>query len=365
MTALLSVKDLRTSYDSPRRRVEAVNGVTFSIARGECLGLVGESGSGKTTTCLSIVGLLPLAARIEGGSIKFDGQELVGRSAHEMTAIRGRQIAMILQDPMASLNPLLTIYDQVAEPAYYHRGQRGASLRAHVLELLRSVRIPSPDVRMAEFPHQMSGGMRQRVVGAIALSAAPQLIVADEPTTNLDVTIQAQYLNLLKDLQRRTGVALLFVTHNLGIVARMCDRVAVMYAGQIVEQGPVRDLFGAPRHPYTQALLKSIPKLGSHDPLYAIPGQPPDLADLPPGCAFHPRCAHALDHCTSEAPPETSLAPHHSARCWLLSGHDEVPRADAISCPKESSRSVSARTVEGSTPSTHVSADVSNPASAS
>jgi oligopeptide/dipeptide ABC transporter ATP-binding protein len=320
VSTLLHVADLRTTYMTPgvEGEVAAVDGVTFSLERGECLGLVGESGSGKTTTCLSIVGLLPAAARIGAGSIRFDGQELVGRSAEELTEVRGRQIAMILQDPMASLNPLLTIYDQVAEPAYYHRGDRGAGLRRHVLDLLRAVRIPSPEVRMAEYPHQMSGGMRQRVVGAIALSAGPQLIIADEPTTNLDVTIQAQYLNLLKDLQRRTGVALLFVTHNLGIVAHMCDRVAVMYAGQIVEQGPVRELFGAPRHPYTQALLRSIPKLGSHEPLYAIPGQPPDLADLPGGCAFHPRCALALERCSVEAPPETAIAARHHARCWLL-----------------------------------------------
>ncbi|MBV9326833.1 MAG: ABC transporter ATP-binding protein [Chloroflexi bacterium] len=320
MSTLLHVTDLRTTYvtHGGGRPVAAVDGVSFDLERGECLGLVGESGSGKTTTCLSIVGLLPAAARIDGGSIEFDGQQLVGRSAEELSEIRGRQIAMILQDPMASLNPLLTIYDQVAEPAYYHRGARGTGLRRHVLDLLRAVRIPSPEVRMAEYPHQMSGGMRQRVVGAIALSAGPQLIIADEPTTNLDVTIQAQYLNLLKDLQRRTGVSLLFVTHNLGIVAHMCDRVAVMYAGQIVEQGPVRDLFQTPRHPYTQALLRSIPKLGSREPLYAIPGQPPDLAELPGGCAFHPRCPRALETCASEAPPETAIAARHLARCWLL-----------------------------------------------
>jgi oligopeptide/dipeptide ABC transporter ATP-binding protein len=226
---------------------------------------------------------------------------------------------MILQDPMASLNPLLTIYDQVAEPAFFHRGQRGGTLKKHVLELLRAVRIPSPDRRMGEFPHQMSGGMRQRVVGAIALSAGPELIIADEPTTNLDVTIQAQYLSVLKDVQRQTGVALLFITHNLGIVAKMCDRVAVMYAGRIVEQGSVRDLFLAPRHPYTQALLSSIPKLGSREPLYAIPGTPPDLADLPGGCAFHPRCPHALEQCRKDEPGETPVAPEHLARCWLVS----------------------------------------------
>lgn len=318
--ALLRVQDLRASYVTlgGQRVVRAVDGVSFSIDRGESLGIVGESGSGKTTTCLSIVGLLPGGARVDSGSVQFDGEELTGLSGGELNAVRGKRIAMILQDPMASLNPLLTVQDQVAEPAYYHRGQRGLTLKDHVLSLLRDVRIPSPEVRMTEFPHQMSGGMRQRVVGAIALSAGPELIIADEPTTNLDVTIQAQYLSLLKDLQVRTGVALLFVTHNLGIVARMCDRVAVMYAGRIVEQGLVRELFHSPRHPYTQALLNSIPKLGSKEPLYAIPGQPPDLAELPGGCAFHPRCPYAWDRCRAEEPSESLASANHLARCWLL-----------------------------------------------
>jgi oligopeptide/dipeptide ABC transporter ATP-binding protein len=317
---LLEVDTLRTSYisEAGQRVVRAVDGASFAINRGECLGLVGESGSGKTTVCLSILGLLPRSAQIESGSVLFDGQELVGKPAKSMNAIRGRRIAMILQDPMASLNPLLSIFDQVAEPAYYHRGKRGQTLKSHVLALLESVRIPSPQIRMSEFPHQMSGGMRQRVVGAIALSAGPELVIADEPTTNLDVTIQAQYLSLLKDLQRRTGVALLFVTHNLGIVARMCDRVAVMYAGRIVEQGQVRELFKSPRHPYTQALLASIPRLGSKDRLYAIPGQPPDLADRPRGCAFHPRCPHVMERCRSEAPSDTTVGANHVAQCWLL-----------------------------------------------
>jgi oligopeptide/dipeptide ABC transporter ATP-binding protein len=317
---LLRVSEMRTSYTAlgGQRVVHAVDSVSFTIDRGESLGLVGESGSGKTTTCLSIVGLLPHGAHIDGGSIRFGGEELVGQPERDLNAVRGRRIAMILQDPMASLNPLLSIEDQVAEPAYFHLGHRGGTLKRHVLSLLRAVRIPSPEVRMREFPHQMSGGMRQRVVGAIALSAGPELIIADEPTTNLDVTIQAQYLAVLKEQQRQTGVALLFVTHNLGIVAKMCDRVAVMYAGRIVEQGPVRDLFKAPRHPYTQALLSSIPKLGPREPLYAIPGHPPDLAELPAGCAFHPRCPHAWERCRSETPEEIKAGPDHVARCWLL-----------------------------------------------
>ena len=223
---------------------------------------------------------------------------------------------MILQDPMASLNPLFSIFTQVSEPAYYHLKIRGRLLRERVLELLRSVRIPSPGQRMHEYPHQMSGGMRQRIVGAIALSGRPRLIIADEPTTNLDVTIQAQYLDLLRDLQEATGVAIIFVTHNLGIVARMCDAMAVMYAGRIVEHGPVRELFNGAKHPYTRALLGSIARLGSKEPLYAIPGQPPNLARLPLGCAFQPRCADALPVCATAAPAIARHGEAWTARCW-------------------------------------------------
>ncbi|HXH14345.1 MAG TPA: ABC transporter ATP-binding protein [Alphaproteobacteria bacterium] len=297
-----------------------MDGVSFSLEAGETFGLVGESGCGKTTTCHSIVRLLPPSARIVDGSIELEGEDLLQKSPGEIRAIRGRVIATILQDPMASLDPLFSIYDQVAEPAYYHRGLRGGRLRQRVRELLTAVRIPSPEVRMREFPHQMSGGMRQRIVGAIAQAGGPKIIIADEPTTNLDVTIQLQYLNLLKDLQRATGVALIFVTHNLGIVAKMCDKVAVMYAGKIVERQSVRGLFYHPRHPYTKALLDSMPKLGTKEPLYAIPGQPPDLAALPTGCSFHPRCTHAMERCRIEAPVEQSMADGATARCWLSNG---------------------------------------------
>jgi oligopeptide/dipeptide ABC transporter ATP-binding protein len=316
---LLQVQDLKIYYSGFRgtRVVKAVDGVSFSLDAGETLGLVGESGSGKSTTCHAIVRVLPPGARIAGGSVLLEGEDLLGKSPREIRAVRGRRIATIIQDPMSSLDPLFTIYDQVAEPAYYHRALRGRRLLQRVQELLTAVRIPSPEARMREFPHQMSGGMRQRIVGAIAQAGGPQIIIADEPTTNLDVTIQLQYLNLLKDLQRASGVALIFVTHNLGIVAKMCDKVAVMYAGKIVEQQPVRDLFYTPRHPYTRALLDSMPKLGSKEPLYAIPGQPPDPADLPPGCSFHPRCAHAQERCWTEEPCEERLGDGRTVRCWL------------------------------------------------
>jgi oligopeptide/dipeptide ABC transporter ATP-binding protein len=332
MAPLLRLSDLQTHYFSfgGTRVVKAVDGVSFALGEGETIGLVGESGCGKTTTCLSVVGLLPSAARIVGGSIEFDGQELTTRRPREMRRIRGRQIAMILQDPMASLNPLFSIYRQVAEPAYYHQGMRGRSLRQRVQNLLRAVRIPSPEMRMREYPHQMSGGMRQRVVGAIAMAGGPKLIIADEPTTNLDVTIQAQYLEVLKDIQQKSGVALIFVTHNLGIVAKMCDRMAVMYAGKIVEYGAVRDLFRDAKHPYTQALLGSMPKLGSKEPLFAIPGQPPNLAQLPPGCAFQPRCAHAMPQCATQEPDDRHIGPNWTAKCWLVDQQAKEQYVSAI-----------------------------------
>ena len=320
MAPLLQVTDLHTHYVTfgGRRIVKAVDGVSFTLAEGETLGLVGESGCGKTTTCQSIVNLLPAAARIVGGSIAFIGEELTTKRQREMRHIRGAQIAMILQDPMASLNPLFSIFRQVMEPAYYHRALRGGSLRERVRELLNAVRIPSPTMRMREYPHQMSGGMRQRIVGAMGIACEPRLLIADEPTTSLDLTIQAQYLNLLRDLQREHGLALIFITHNLGIVAKMCDRVAVMYAGRLVEFGPVRKIFDAPRHPYTRALLQSIPRFAdARQRLTAIGGQPPDLSALPLGCAFHPRCPDAIDKCRAEAPPETGAAHGHTARCWV------------------------------------------------
>ena len=319
MPPLLRVSDLRTYYVGFRgtRVVKAVDGVSFTLEPGETFGLVGESGCGKTTTCHSIVRLLAPSASIVSGSIELDGDDLVKKSQAEMRRIRGRRIATILQDPMASLDPLFSIGQQVAEPAYYHQSLRGQPLRQRVKELLTAVRIPSAERRMKDFPHQMSGGMRQRIVGAIAQAGGPRIIIADEPTTNLDVTIQLQYLNLLKELQRASGVALIFVTHNLGIVAKMCDKVSVMYAGKIVEMQSVRGLFYRPRHPYTRALLDSIPKLGVKEPLYGIPGQPPDLSDLPAGCSFHPRCRQAMDRCRIEDPWRHDMGDDVSVRCWL------------------------------------------------
>jgi len=320
---LLQVKDLATHFVTARgtRVVRAVNEVSFSLDAGQTLGIVGESGSGKTTLALSLVRLLPPAARIESGEVLFEGEDLLKKSDTAMRRIRGRRIAMILQDPMASLNPLFTIGDQVAEPIRVHEGVARASAWTKARDLLKAVRISAPETRVKEYPHQMSGGMRQRIVGAIAISCEPALLIADEPTTSLDVTIQAQYLNLLRELQRTHHLAMIFITHNLGIVAKMCDRVAVMYAGRIVESGPVRRIFDAPAHPYTEALLSSIPRLS--DPtqrLTAIDGQPPDLASPPPGCAFHPRCPKVVERCREDDPPAFTAADGHTARCWLL-GH--------------------------------------------
>jgi oligopeptide/dipeptide ABC transporter ATP-binding protein len=316
---VIDVRDLRTHLVTRWGTIKAVDGVSFTVAAGETLGLVGESGSGKSMTCLSLVRLTPRpASRIVGGSVRLDGEEILTKSDGEMQKIRGRKIAMILQDPMSSLNPVYSVGMQVREPLVMYHGLRGATLRERAVALLGSVRIPSPATRLRAFPYQMSGGMRQRVVGAMGIAAPPRLLIADEPTTSLDLTIQAQYLGLLEELQDRHQLAMIFITHNLGIVSRICDRVAVMYAGRIVEMGPVRRIFTAPAHPYTRALLDSIPRLGAAvDKLSAIDGQPPDLAQLPPGCAFAPRCPHVMDRCRVEAPPELPVAPGQVSRCWL------------------------------------------------
>jgi oligopeptide/dipeptide ABC transporter ATP-binding protein len=248
----------------------------------------------------------------------FEGEDLLQKSDEEMQKIRGRRIAMILQDPMASLNPLFTIGNQVGEPIRVHEGASRASAWSRARDLLKAVRIPSPETRVTQYPHEMSGGMRQRIVGAIGIACEPRLLIADEPTTSLDLTIQAQYLKLLRDLQQTYGLALIFITHNLGIVAKMCDQLAVMYAGRVVESGPVSRIFNAPSHPYTQALLASIPKMSDdRQRLTAIEGQPPDLSKLPPGCAFAPRCPRAFDRCLREAPAAVATEQGHTARCWL------------------------------------------------
>ncbi len=318
---LLELRNLSTHYISQggSRVVRAVDDVSLSLRAGETLGIVGESGSGKSTLALSMMRVLPPAARITNGQLLLNGEDLVPKSDDEMRHIRGKQIAMILQDPMASLNPLFTIGDQVGEPLRLHEGASRRSAWERAIGLLKAVRIPSPETRVKQYPHEMSGGMRQRIVGAIGISCEPRLLIADEPTTSLDLTIQAQYLKLLRDLQAEHNLGLIFITHNLGIVARMCDQLAVMYAGRIVETGPVSDVFNRPAHPYTAALLRSIPRMTqARERLTAIEGQPPDPSTLPPGCAFAGRCPSAFDRCRREAPPVMDVAPGRNARCWLV-----------------------------------------------
>jgi oligopeptide/dipeptide ABC transporter ATP-binding protein len=324
--ALLELENLSTHYVSARgtRVVRAVEGVSLRVEAGETLGIVGESGSGKTTLALTILRLLPPAARITSGRLMFEGEDLLKKSEGEMRRVRGKRIAMILQDPMASLNPLFTIGDQVGEPIRVHEGATRRAAWKRAGELLKAVRIPAPQTRLRQHPHEMSGGMRQRIVGAIGISCEPRLLIADEPTTSLDLTIQAQYLNLLRELQRAHGLALIFITHNLGIVAKMCDQLAVMYAGRVVEAGPVRQVFRAPAHPYTRALLNSIPRMSdTGQRLTAIDGQPPDLAALPPGCAFAPRCVSVIDRCRAAEPP-AFVNERGLARCWLAGTGDLI-----------------------------------------
>ena len=316
---VLEVDELRTHFVTRWGIVKAVDGVSFTLHAGETLGLVGESGSGKSVTSLSVMRLVPSPpGQIVGGEVRLEGQDILQLDEKDMSRIRGDKIALILQDPMTALNPVFDIDDQVGEALRTHKGLRGQRLKEQVIEMLRRVRIPAPEVRVNDFPHQLSGGMRQRVVGAIGVSCDPAVLIADEPTTSLDATIQAQYLRLLKDLQRETGCALMFITHDFGIVAKMCDRVAVMYAGRIVEEGDVRQIFDSPSHPYTEALINAVPKLEqSVERLYAIDGQPPALWDLPDGCSFAPRCPHVHERCHEEYPPSVTVGVRHTAACWL------------------------------------------------
>ena len=314
---ILKVEDLRTHFFTRTGVVKAVDGISFELHKGETLGIVGESGSGKSMTAWSILGLVPKpAGRIVGGDIIYQGESLLGKSPAEMREIRGSGICMVMQDPLTSLNPVFNIGNQIIESLKMDGNLSLRVLRQKAIDLMTNVRIPAPETRLAGFPHQMSGGMRQRVVGAIAISRSPNILIADEPTTSLDATIQLQYLRLLKDIQAESGAAIIFITHDFGIVARMCDRVAVMYAGKMVEQSQVEPLFDDPAHPYTEALLKSVPDLDLDvDLLPSIEGQPPSLDNLPPGCAFAPRCPYVFDKC-SEFPPQFVIDAGHTALCW-------------------------------------------------
>jgi oligopeptide/dipeptide ABC transporter ATP-binding protein len=317
---ILEVEDLHTYCFTRWGVVKAVDGVSFSLRQGEALGIVGESGCGKTMTALSLLRLVPRpAARIVKGAIRLEGENLLDKSEREMRDIRGRRISMILQDPQTSLNPVFTVGNQLIEAIKIHHRDGRRSLVRRAIDGLKQVRVAAPERRVEEYPHQMSGGMKQRVVGAIAISCEPKVLIADEPTTSLDVTIQAQYLRLLREIQEQQNLALIFITHDFGIVAKMCDRVMVMYAGRVVESGSVRDVFDRPSHPYTQALLNSVPRMDEAvQRLQSIGGQPPALWDLPSGCRFAARCAHAEDRCRREYPPRFTVGDGHTADCWRL-----------------------------------------------
>jgi len=317
---LLSVEDLRTYFFTRSGVVKAVDGVSFHLDSGEALGLVGESGCGKSITCHSIVRLLPtLGCRIVGGRVLFEGEDLVSKNLKEMAKWRGKKIGMILQDPLSSLNPVHTVGRQVGEALRLDdRNGKAGVIRRKILDLLEKVKIPSASGRMDQYPFQFSGGMRQRVLAAVSMARQPKLLIADEPTTALDVTIQDQFLRLLKQMQREYGLALLLVTHDLGLVAETCDRVAVMYAGRIVETGSVEQVFERPAHPYTRALMMALPDLGTRkERLFQITGEPPNLLNLPDGCAFSPRCGKSMDICRKEYPPYVRTKDGSKTACWL------------------------------------------------
>jgi oligopeptide/dipeptide ABC transporter ATP-binding protein len=319
---LLDVRNLQTQFAISGGVVRAVDGVSWDVRAGETVALVGESGCGKSVSALSVMRLVAApAGRIVGGQILFKGRDLLQLSDEEMREVRGAAIAMIFQEPMTSLNPVLTVGRQLTEPTEIHLGMTPTQSRARAIELLGMVGISDPERRLSQYPHQFSGGMRQRMMIAMALACNPALILADEPTTALDVTIQAQILELMKGLSRKLGVAMVMITHNLGVVARYADRVNVMYAGRIVERGTAREIYANPRHPYTLGLLRSVPRLDEprKAKLLPIQGQPPDLSRLPPGCAFQPRCQYAVERCLREAPQLETVAAGHVSACWVAS----------------------------------------------
>ncbi|HBV98213.1 MAG: peptide ABC transporter ATP-binding protein [Peptococcaceae bacterium BICA1-7] len=326
MEKLLEIDNLRVHFSTCAGEVQAVRGVSFSVGQGEAVALVGESGCGKSITALSVMGLIPSPpGRIVCGSVYFAGEDLVLKPEREMEKIRGKDISIIFQDPMTSLNPTMTAGNQIAEVLSRHSRESRDQIAARALELLKLVGISQPERRLRQYPHELSGGMRQRVMIAMALACRPRLLIADEPTTALDVTIQAQIMELLQELRGRTGTAVILITHDLAVVAGFAQRVMVMYAGKLVESGPTRDLFRSPLHPYTSGLLGSVPRLDSSGdkPLRSIAGRPPDLISPPRGCAFWPRCSMAMKICSLEEPEMTGDFTGHSAACWLM--HPQAP----------------------------------------
>ena len=316
-SVLLDVQHLTTVFDVEGRALPAVDDVSFEVRKGETLGLVGESGSGKSMTALSILRLVQPPGRIAGGRVLFQGRDLLTLPEREMRRVRGAGIALVFQEPMTALNPVFTVGDQIAEAMLVHGVEKRAAARRRAVELLEAVRVTEPELCARSYPHQLSGGMRQRVLVAMALSCHPSLLIADEPTTALDVTVQAQILDLLREMRERFDLSMLLVSHDLGIIAGSADRIAVMYAGRIVEQGPVRAVFGSPAHPYTKALLASVPRDDAGGRLTAIEGTVPALTDLPRGCGFAPRCPDAIPTCRVERPESTDLGPDHAVSCHV------------------------------------------------
>jgi len=316
---ILDVKNLSTSFFTDDGVVKAVRGVSFDLQRGETLGIVGESGCGKSVTAMSILGLVARPGRIVDGEIMFHGKDLVKMSSEELRQIRGRDIAMIFQDPLSSLNPVLRVGYQIDEAMWAHNKIPRDEVHQRDVELFRQVRVPDAERRIKDYPHQFSGGMRQRAMIAMGLSNRPEVLIADEPTTALDVTVQAQILELLRDLNKDTGTSIILITHNLGVVAGLCERVIVMYAGEIVEEGSVEQIFESPQHPYTWSLLRSLPRINAdrHERLRSIEGLPPDLIAPPPGCKFNPRCPFRIEKCFTEDPPLEFVGPAQRAKCWV------------------------------------------------
>jgi oligopeptide transport system ATP-binding protein len=325
---LLELRDLKTQFFTPEGVVKAVDGVSLELHAGETLGIVGESGSGKSVTALSVM-RLQRPGKIVSGEVRFKGRDLTKLSEIEMREIRGQEIAMIFQDPMTSLNPVFRTGWQVGEPVRLHQGWDKTRAMGVAVSMLNKVGIPAPEKRARDYPHQFSGGMRQRAMIAMGLTTTPKVLIADEPTTALDVTIQAQILDLLRQVNREFGTATILITHNLGVVAGMCERVMVMYAGRIVESGPTVDVFAHPKHPYTWSLLRSIPRLDEerHEPLKPIEGLPPDLINLPSGCAFHPRCTFKIERCSREVPALTRVGDTQFAACWVTQSGVELKGA--------------------------------------
>lgn len=323
---LLQVNNLKTTFHIDAGNVQAVRGISFHVDKGESVGIVGESGSGKSVSMLSVTKLLPDNAAIEAESINFNGMELKDKSQRFMKKIHGNEIGMIFQDPMTSLNPLLSIGNQIIEPIRIHQNVSKNAARKIALDILKMVEIPSPEARLKQYPHEFSGGMRQRVMIAIAICCNPKLLIADEPTTALDVTIQAQILDLMANLKNKLNTSIIMITHDLGVIANMCNRIIVMYGGTIVEEGTAKEIFNEPKHPYTMGLLRSIPKLesGIKKKLVPIPGTPPDLISPPKGCPFAPRCNYAMKVCQFLAPPHTKLTETHSTACHLM--HPKAPK---------------------------------------